>query len=64
MLRVIMKDNYQNIHNQEPLNSDLENNQENEHKREVKKRLEDILERKRLRKSIGMDDTHNYWDEL
>ncbi|ATD00041.1 MAG: PA3496 family putative envelope integrity protein [Pseudoalteromonas spongiae] len=59
-----MKDNYQNINNQEPLNSDLENNQENEHKREVKKRLEDILERKRLRKSIGMDDTHNYWDEL
>lgn len=59
-----MRDNYQNIYNQEPQSSDLESNQENQHKREVKKRLEDILEQRRLRESIGMDDTHNYWDEL
>lgn len=64
MLRVIMKDSYQDINNQEPLNSELENSEDTQHKREVKKRLEDILEQKRLRKSIGMDDTHNYWDEL
>ena len=59
-----MKDDYQNTNDQEQVNLELENTNDAQHKREVKKRLDDILEQKRLRKSIGMDDTHNYWDEL
>lgn len=59
-----MKDNYQDTNNQDLIGSELEDAQDSQHKREVKKRLEDILEQKKLRKSIGMDETHNYWDEL
>ncbi len=36
----------------------------NEKRRKTKKRLDELQEQKRLRESIGMDDTHSYWDEL
>lgn len=59
-----MKQDYQDTNNPLPVNDELDKQDEILHKREVKKRLEDILEQKRLRKSIGSDETHNYWDEL
>lgn len=33
-------------------------------RRELKRRLDDLLEQKQLRKSLGMDEEHSYWDDL
>ena len=62
-----MNNNEHNIDQKKNSGEELEldlSPSEAEQKRKVKRRIDDILEQKRLRQSIGMDETHNYWDEL
>lgn len=58
--------NHKESFSQDPNNDwDIDSEiQDNSEKRKVKKRLEDLMEKKRLRENIGMDESHNYWDEL